>query len=191
MILYINNIMGNVVPVLNNDGENSQMFSLGNYHTVATPKTNFIGKEVNFSGTGGQNISFSGIEQIITFDSGTKVIYNTQPIFNNGVKFNDSNNITIGKTQLFENGLINSELIPPVKMNEPNLEVDKLTVKSNGSTISGPYGGLNVKGVNNWIIGENSFGDLCFYNTTSGLDNAINTPFFCISATGFLVKGTA
>ena len=182
--------MGNVIPVLNNDGKDSQYF-LGNYHTVAAPTSNFIGKDIKFSGTGVQNISFDGFEQTVTFGSGTRVIYNTRPTFNNGVEFNDSNNITIGKTQLFQDGLINSEFIPPVNLKETNITFDNLIVKSVGSPISGPSGGLNIKGLNNWIIGENSTADLCFYNTTSGLENALNTPFFCISATGFLVKGDA
>jgi len=329
--------MGNVVQGLNNDGENSQLF-LGNYHNVGSTTANFTSGNVNFSGTG-QNIDFKGTEQTVTFGSGVKVVYNTQPSFSKGVNFTDSNNITVGGTQLFQNGLLNPILIPsdlPVKtisdftnlsatgtinsnnlittgysqaantlyvgtgpkgyedspfkvdnngdlitsgkvsassvsainlygnvtgnvtgdlsgnVNGDNIKANSITgkvlygslvgdvsgnliggVKGNlignvtgdvsgnlignvtgdvkakvvsggtisatnglytnavGSAKSGPSGGLQISGQNNWIIGENSSGNLCFYNTYSGLDNSTTTPFFCISATGYLEKGTA
>ena len=390
--------MGNVVQGLNNDGENSQLF-LGNYHNVGSTVSNFTSGNVNFAGTG-QSIDFKGTGQTVTFGSGVKVTYNNQPVLTKGISFNDSNNISIGGTQLFQNGLINPILIPSnlptktvsdftnlsatgtIKSNnlittgysqasntlyvgtgskgytDSPFKVDnigdlttsgkvvcssvtatnlygKLTgdvngnvtggvtgnvkgnvtggvtgnvkgdvtgnvtgnvkgnltgdvtgnlygnvsgdvagnlygnvtgnVKGNvagdvtgnlygnvagdvngnlygnvagdvngnlygnvigdvtgnlngnvtgnvrggiisgttvsaanglytnatGSLTNGPSGGLNINGQNNWIIGENSIGELCFYNTTSGLENASNVPFVCISPTGYLVKGNA
>ena len=395
--------MGNVVSGLNNDGQNSQLF-MGNYHNVGSTVSNFTSENVNFAGTG-QNIEFKGSGQTVTFGSGVKVTYNSQPIFTKGVVFNDSNNITVGGSQLFQNGLINPILIPsnlPIKtvsdftnlsstgtINSNNLittgysqasnvlyvgtgptgyEDSPFKVSSNGdvttsgklsassvsainlygpltgsvignvtgnlkgnvvgdvtgnltgnlisggnisassitgkvlygplsgdvsgnlkgnvtgdvtgnvkgnvsgdvtgnlkgnvtgdvtgnlkgnvtgdvtgnlkgnvtgnltgdvtgnlkgnvegdlkgenvsattitsSTVSaanglfttsmgsatnGPSGGLKINGRNNWVLGENSSAQLCFYNTTSGLDNASTVPFFCISPTGFLVKGDA
>ena len=369
--------MGNVVQGLNNDGENSQLF-LGNYHNVGSTTANFTSPDVNFSGTG-QNIEFNGTGQTVTFGSGVKVTYNNQPILSKGISFNDSNNISIGGTQLFQNGLINPILIPsdlPVKtisdftnlsatgtinsnnlittgysqaantlyvgtgpngyedspfkvdnngdlitsgkvsassvsainlygnvtgnvtgdlsgnVNGDNIKANSITGKvlygslvgdvsgnliggvkgnltgnvagdvqgnvagnltgdvtgnlignvsgnltgdvngnvagnltgdvkgnvtgnltgdvkanvvsggtilatnglytnSTGSASSGPSGGLKISGQNNWIIGENSTGNLCFYNTSSGLNNSSTTPFICISATGYLEKGIA
>ena len=332
--------MGNVVQGLNNDGENSQLF-MGNYHNVKSTTANFTSPDVNFSGTG-QNIDFKGTGQTVTFGSGVKVTYNNQPILTKGISFNDSNNISIGGTQLFQNGLLNPILIPsdlpvntisdftnlsatgtinsnnlittgysqavntlyvgtgakgyedsPFKVDNngdlitsgkvstssvsainlygnltgnvtgdltgnvtgDNINANSITGKvfygslsgnvtgnlkgdvngnlkgnvegdlygnvignlkgnvegdvkgdnvsaktisvSNGllasavgSATNGPSGGLKINGQNNWIISENSTGNLCFYNTTSGLENATTLPFFCISSTGNLVKGT-
>jgi len=399
--------MGNVVSGINNDGQNSQLF-MGNYHNVGSTVSNFTSENVNFAGTG-QNVEFKGSGQTVTFGSGVKVTYNSQPIFTKGVSFNDSNNITVGGSQLFQNGLINPILIPsnlPIKtvsdftnlsstgtINSNNLittgysqasnvlyvgtgptgyedapfKVSKngdvttsgklsassvsainlygpltgsvvgnvtgnlkgnvvgdvtgnlngnlisggnisassitgkvlygplsgdvsgnvkgnvagdvtgnlkgnvvgdvtgnlkgnvtgdvtgnlkgnvtgdvignlkgnvigdlkgdltgdvtgnlkgnvegdikgenvsvttitastvsaangLLTTSMGSATNGPSGGLKINGRNNWVLGENSSAQLCFYNTTSGLDNAATVPFFCISPTGFLVKGDA
>lgn len=399
--------MGNVVTGLNNDGENSQLF-LGNYHNVGSSISNFTGDDVKFSGTG-QNIEFNGSNQSVRFDSGVKVTYNTKPVFEKGIDFSDSNNINIGGTQLFKDGLINPTLIPsdlPIKtvtdltsngtLNSNNLvtsgysqvknnfyvgtggengyegapfkitnngdlttsgklnansvtainlngnltgdvvgnvtgnlkgnvtgdvvgnvtgniisngdisassitgkviygpltgdvtgnlkgnvegnlkgnvqgdvvgnlkgnvegnvngnlkgnvdgnltgnvegnlkgnvegtlkgtvegtlkgnvegnlkgnvegnlkgnvEGDNVSAKtifadnglttSSSGSVNGPSGGLKINGQNNWIIGENSKGQLCFYNTKSGLENSSTTPFVCLSATGYLVRGNA
>jgi hypothetical protein len=123
--------MGNVVSGLNNDGENSQLF-MGNYHNVGSSVSNFTSDKVNFTGSG-QNVEFNGSGQTVTFGSGVKVTYNSQPIFSKGVVFNDSNNITVGGSQLFQNGLINPILIPS---NLPIKTVSDFTNLSSTGTIN-------------------------------------------------------
>ena len=254
--------MGNVVSELNNDGQNSQQF-LGNYHNVGSKVANFSSSTVNFTGTN-QDIIFSGSGQKVTYEPGSTVIYNTQPTFSKGVIFKDPENIKVGGSQLFKDGLIDSKFIPQSKnytnienlsaisitgtninstelISGVNITATSITTKNieiedtinavninssstiNGVNIiatsitganlygnligkdvtanslltttvgstSGPSGGLQISGKNNWILGENSAGQLCFYNLSSGLNNATTTPFVCISATGFLIKGTA
>ena len=142
----VNNKMGNVVSGLNNDGENSQLF-MGNYHNVGSTVSNFTSRNVNFEGTG-QNVEFKGTGQTVTFGSGVKVTYNNQPILTKGVVFNDSNNITIGGSQLFQNGLINPILIPsnlPIKTisDFTNLSATG-TINSNNLITSGYSQAQNV-----------------------------------------------
>ena len=61
------------------------------------------------------------------------------------------------------------------------------------SATSANSGGVRINGQNKWVIGENSVGQLCFYNmsasnTTTTTPTA--TPLACITATGNLVAGT-
>lgn len=56
---------------------------------------------------------------------------------------------------------------------------------SKPSATSAPVGGLRVRGTNQWIIGENSGGQLCFYQ-----GNSSTTPLACITTAGNLVAGT-
>jgi fibronectin-binding autotransporter adhesin len=58
-------------------------------------------------------------------------------------------------------------------------------VNSSKVSTSAPVGGLRVQGTNQWIIGENSTGNLCFYQGTSSV-----TPLACITTAGNLVAGT-
>jgi len=60
-------------------------------------------------------------------------------------------------------------------------------LRANSSKVatSAPVGGLRVQGLNEWVIGENSSGSLCFYKGGSSI-----TPFACINTNGNLVAGT-
>ena len=58
------------------------------------------------------------------------------------------------------------------------------TSKVNAGTSTS--GGLKINGRNQWTIGENSSGDLCFYHNTTSL----TTPLACITTAGNLVAGT-
>ena len=61
---------------------------------------------------------------------------------------------------------------------------------SKTAPVAVPTSALKITGQNTWTIGENSTGQLCFYNTGSG-NSATNKnfPLACIDANGNLISG--
>jgi len=88
-----------------------------------------------------------------------------------------SGNINIGNSAAAGTGTIN--------LYQNVVAAKGITASSSKSVTSAPVGGLRVQGTNQWIIGENSGGQLCFYQ-----GNSSTTPLACITTAGNLVAGT-
>jgi hypothetical protein len=116
-------------------------------------------------------------------------LYATSSIYSGGKQISDSGGLLYANGAAITNAT--GQIVGPINTTSSvtgaNLYSSGAltTAAGAGTSTSAPTGGIHINGTNNWVIGENSTGQLCFYNTKNS-QNA----FACFSASGYLLAGT-